>query len=131
MLKRSVALVLATVAGIAIAASMSTAASAKPTQVQRVQSSPKVMHLRQVNRNFIKPKYQINAAALSRTRINPNLVAKPNPKFPFNPKPVNEIKNGKKNINNIKKTNTIYISNVSISSNVNANAVVNTISNSK
>jgi hypothetical protein len=62
MSKRSAAIVLATAASIGIAASMSTDASAKPTQIQRVQSSPKVM--RQVNPNFIKPKYQINAGSL-------------------------------------------------------------------
>src|SRR5436853_7001533 len=41
MLKRSVALALATVASIGIAASMSTVASAKPSQIQKVQNTPK------------------------------------------------------------------------------------------
>jgi hypothetical protein len=130
MLKRSVAIALATVASIGIAACMSTETSAKPVQIQHVQSSPKVMKLRQVNRTIIKPKYQINAAALkaNRTRINANLVGKLNPKFPpFNPgklTPLHPIHpNGNNNNNN--NTNTNTNTNVNNNTNVNTNTNVN------
>jgi hypothetical protein len=127
MFKRSVAIVLATVSSIGIAASVSTAASAKPTQIQRVQSSPKVMTLRQVNPKIIKPKYQINAGSLKTIKaINPKLVAKPTPKFPpFNPKLVGKLKPlhppGNNNNNNNNNTNTNTNTNTNVNTNVNAN----------
>jgi len=119
MLKRSVAIALATVASIGIAASMSTDASAKPTQIQRVQSGPKVMNLRQVNPNIIKSKYHINAGSLKTIKaINPKLVAKPILR-PLNPNIINAINNTNKNTNT--NTNTNVNTNVNSNTNVNAN----------
>src|SRR5215471_12139045 len=89
MFKRSVAIVLATVSSIGIAASVSTAASAKPTQIQRVQSSPKVMNLRQVNPNIIKPKYTLNPKLVK--TINPNVLKPVKPIKPFNPNLVGKL----------------------------------------
>jgi hypothetical protein len=129
MFKRSVAIVLATVSSIGIAASMSAAASAKPTQIQRVQNSPKVMNLRQVNPNIIKPKYSFNPKLVKTINpnvfkplkpinpglkpINPNLVGKLTPKFPPIYPPVNNNNNNNNNTN----TNT----NTNVNTNVNAN----------
>jgi hypothetical protein len=126
MLKRSVAIALATVASIGIAASMSTDASAKPTQVQRVQSSPKVMNLRQVNPNFIKPKYKINAGSLKTIKaINPKLVAKPTLQR-LNPNLINAINNNNnKNTNTNTNTNTNVNNNTNVNTNTNVNANFN------
>jgi hypothetical protein len=136
MFKRSVAIVLATVSSIGIAASISTAASAKPTQIQRVQSSPKVMNLRQVNPKIIKPKYTLNPKLVKpiNTRfvkplkpinpglikpLNPNLVGKLPPKFPPLHPPGNNNNNNNNNNNTNNNTNTN--TNTNVNTNVNAN----------
>jgi hypothetical protein len=126
MLQRSVAIALATVAGIGIAASMSTAASAKPTQFHRVQSSPsRVINLRTTA--YIKPKYSIRPSTLK--GITPGLVTRPTtPQLrPFNPNLINAIKNN--NINNNMNTNVNNNTNTNVNNNTNVNANFNSNSN--
>jgi hypothetical protein len=122
MLKRSTAIAFATIASIGVAASISTDVSAKPTQIQRVQNSPKVMNLRQVNPNLIKPKYQINPNVVK--AINPKLVAKPTLR-PLNPNIINALKNKNTNVNNNTNTNVNNNTNVNTNTNTNVNANFN------
>src|SRR5215813_11482588 len=139
MLKRSVAMTVATVTGIAIAVSMSTVASAKPTQIHRVQSSPKVTNLRQVNPNIIKPKYTLNPKLVKTINpnvlkpvkpikpFNPNLVGKLTPKFPPLHPPGNNNNNNNNNNTNNNTNNTNVNTNTNVNANFNSNSSVSVV----
>ena len=136
MLTRSAAIALATIAGIGLAASISTDASAKPMQIQRIQSSPQRLSMPQRVTPAIKPKLTLNPNVAKQIKLNPKFAAKPTPKFPpLKPGGLVAIKcpgpfcpkhpgNHNNNNNNNNNTNTNTNTNTNINTNFNSSSSV-------